>query len=190
MRICRILPLAALIVVIPLAASAQFGGMPGLPGGTPDRVPGVGGFGVPQQGPPPACRELLAMRDEVQKHGTAIQKANERKATVQEACKLFKNFLGAEAKFIKGLEDNTRTCGVPSDAIKQAKEGHAKASQTGKQVCDAAAQGPRPAGPTGDFWWLGELEQKSGQSRDYEDNCRDCRKTGDFWWPGDRMPGR
>jgi hypothetical protein len=31
----------------------------------------------------------------------AIQKANERKATVQGTCKLLKNFLDAEAKFIK-----------------------------------------------------------------------------------------
>jgi hypothetical protein len=122
--------------------------MPGLPGGTPGGVPGVGGFGEPPAGPPPACRDLLAMRDEVQKHGTAIQKANEKKATVQDACKLFKNFLGAEAKFIKSLEENSRTCGVPPDAIKQAKEGHSKASVIGKQVCDAAAQGPRPAGPS------------------------------------------
>jgi len=97
MGICRAVPLAALIVASPLAASAQFGSMPGLPGGTPGGVPGVGGFGAPPQpAPPPACRDLLAMRDEVQKHGTAIKKANERKATVQEACKLFRNFRGAE----------------------------------------------------------------------------------------------
>jgi hypothetical protein len=151
---------AAMIVATPFCASAQFGGMPGFPGGPPGGVPGVG---EPPAGP---CRELLAMRDEVQKHGTAIQKANERKATVQEACKLFRNFLGAEAKFIKSLEENTHTCGVPLDAIKQAKEGQAKASQVGKQVCDAAAQGPRPAGPTGDFWWPGEFERKSGQFYD------------------------
>ena len=106
------------------------------------------------------------MRDEVQKHGTAIQKANERKATVQEACKLFRNFLGAETKFIKSLEENTRTCGVPGDSIKQAREGHAKASQIGKQICDAAAQGPRPSGPTGDFWLLGQSERKSGEFYD------------------------
>ena len=126
--------------------------MPGIPGPP-------GGFEAPppQAGPPPACRELLALRDETQKHGVAIQKANERKATVQEACKLFRNFLSAEAKFIKSLEDNSRTCGVPPDAIKQANEGHSKASQTGKQVCDAATQDPRPPrGPTGDFWWSGD----------------------------------
>jgi hypothetical protein len=189
MRICPALAFAALIVILPFAANAQFGGMPGLPGGTPDGVPGVGRFDGPPAGPPPACRDLLAMRDEVQKHGTAIGKANERKATVQEACKLFRTFLATEAKFIRSLEENTRTCGVPGDAIKQAKEGHAKALQVGKQVCDAAAQGPRPAGPSL-YDPLTENFRESGQSAHREDGCRDCGKTGDFWWPGDRMPGR
>jgi len=148
MTVSRALLFATFMVAAPFAAYGQFGGMPGMPG-APGGMPGGGGFGAaPQQGPPPACREVLAMRDEVQKHGTAIQKANEHKATVQEACKLFKNFLGAEAKFIKSLEDNTRAWGVPADAIKQAKDGHTKASAVGKQVCDAAAQGPRPAGPS------------------------------------------
>jgi hypothetical protein len=179
MRICRILPLAALSVAIPLAASAQYGGMPGLPGGTPDGVPGLRGFGGPQAGPPPACRELLAMRDEVQKHGTAIRKANERKATVQEACKLFNSFLGAEAKFIKSLEGNTLTCGVPLDAIKQAKEGHAKASQTGKQVCDAAARGVRRAGT--DPWDALQDFQNPERLETHEGNCSHCGNTGDFW---------
>ena len=148
MTVSRALLFATFMVAAPFAAHGQFGGMPGMPGAPGGMPGGGGGFGGQQQGPPPACRELLAMRDEVQKHGTAIQKANEKKATVQEACKLFKNFLGAEGKFIKSLEDNTRTCGVPPDAIKQAKEGHSKASVIGKQVCDAAAQGPRPAGPS------------------------------------------
>ena len=145
MTVSRALVFATLMVAAPFAAYGQFGGMPGMPGGMPG---GGGGFGGPPAGPPPACKELLSMRDEVQKHGTAIQKANEKKATVQEACKLFRNFLSAEAKFIKSLEDNSRACGVPPDAIKQAKDGHTKASGIGKQVCDAAAQGPRPVGPS------------------------------------------
>jgi len=156
----------------------------------PGSMPGAArGFGAPpsQSGPPPACRDLLALRDETQKHGTAIQKANERRATIQEACKLFKTYLAAEAKFIKGLEDNSRTCSVTPDAVKQIKEGHAKATQVGKQVCDAAAQGARPRGPIGDFFdgpigpgrvryrrdpWdvLREGSQKEGQSED--DNCK------------------
>jgi hypothetical protein len=125
------------------------------------------------------------MRDEVQKHGTAIQKANERKATVQGACKLFKNFLDAEARFIKSLEENSRTCGVPGDAIKQAKEGHSKASAIGKQVCDAAAQGSRPA-----FWLPRRDSRKPGRFQDDEDDCRVCGQTGDFGWPRDYQPLR
>ena len=160
MMVSRALLFATFMVAAPLAAYGQFGGMPGMPGS----VPGGGGFGGPPAGPPPACRELIFIRDEVQKHGTAIEKANERKATVQEACKLFKNFLAAESKFINSLEENTRTCGVPTDAIKQAKEGHTKASAIGKQVCDAAAQGPRPRGPTGDFWpWYGPVHPSQSE---------------------------
>jgi hypothetical protein len=144
MTVCRALPLAALLVAIPIAAAAQFGGMPGMPGGMP------GGFGAPppQAGPPPACVQLMALRDETQKHGLAIQKANERKVPVQEACRLFKVFLASETKFMKGIEEHGRTCGAPPEVLKQVKEGHVRASQIGKEVCDAAAQGPRQAGPS------------------------------------------
>jgi len=185
MTVSRALLFAAFMVAAPFAAYGQFGGMPGMPG-MPGGMPG-GGVGGPPAAPPPACRELMSMRDEVQKYGTAIQKANERKATVQEACKLFKNFLGAESKFIKSLEDNSRTCGVPGDAIKQAKEGHSKASAIGKQVCDAAAQGPRP---TGDFWVPRRDSRKPGRFGHDEDDCRVCGETGDFGWPPGFQPLR
>ena len=145
MTVYRTLPLAVLLVAAPFAASAQFGGMPGMPGTTPGGVPGFGG---PPQAPPAVCQQLLAMRDETQKYGMAIQKANQRKVPVQEACRLFKSYLAAEQKFMKAIEENARTCGVPPDVLNQIKEGHAKASQIGKEVCEAAAQGPRPAAPS------------------------------------------
>jgi hypothetical protein len=37
---------------------------------------------------------------------------------------------------------------VPPDVIKKVQAGHAKATEMGKKVCDTAAQGPRPAGPS------------------------------------------
>ena len=151
MTLRRALPLVLLVAALPLApATAQFGGMPGMPGspGMPG-MPGGGGFGAaPQQGPPPACQQLLANRDETQKHAMAIRDAGQRKAGPEEACKLFKVFLASETKMIKGLEENAALCGVPPDVIKSLKTQHAQASKTGKHVCDAAAQGPRPAGPS------------------------------------------
>jgi hypothetical protein len=154
MTVCRALPLAVMLVAIPFAAAAQFGGMPGMPGSAPGGMPGGGFGGQPQaqpqpQQPPAACQQLMTLRDDTQKHGLAIQKANERKASVQDACRMFKTFLASEAKFIKGIEEHSRTCGIPPDVLKQVKESHAKAGQIGKDVCDAAAQAAnRPAGPS------------------------------------------
>jgi hypothetical protein len=143
MMVCRALPLVAVLVAFPLhEAGAQFGGLPGMPGSAPSA-----GFG-PSQGPPPVCQQLLALRDETQKHAGAIQAANQRKATAAEACRLFKVFLASDAKMIKGVEDNATVCGVPPEVPKQMKAGHSNAEQIAKQVCDAAAMGPRPAGPS------------------------------------------
>jgi hypothetical protein len=158
MTLSRALPLALVLAVLPLAAvHAQFGGMPGMPGSP--GMPGAPGmpeaqgmpsspFGAPQQGPPPACQQILTSRDETAKHGQALQAAGKKKAPPEELCKLFKAFIAAESKFVKGLEEHSTTCGVPPDVIKQVKLGHSKASQTAKNVCDAAAQGPRPTGPS------------------------------------------
>ena len=186
MTVSRALLFATFMVAAPFAAYGQFGGMPGMPG-APGGMPGGGGFGAPpQQGPPPACRELLAMRDEVQKHGTAIQKANERKATVQEACKLFRIFLTAEAQYIRELADNSQICSVPPDAIKQSEKSHTETSHVGNQVCDAAARrSPRPAGP-GLEDVLIEDSRNPGKFRYYQHGCRVCGKSGDFWWLDER----
>ena len=90
----------------------------------------------------------MTYRDETQKHGQALQAAGQKKVPPEDACKLFKAFLAAEGKMVKGLEEHSATCGVPADVIKQVKASHGKASQMGKQVCDSAAQGPRPTGPS------------------------------------------
>jgi hypothetical protein len=113
-------------------------GMPGMPGGA---------FSAPQA-PPPACQQLLGNRDEVSKHGHALQAASQKKVSPEELCKLFKVFLSAEDKMLKGLQEHSATCGVPPEVLKQVKEGHGKASEMSKKICDIAAQGPRQAGPT------------------------------------------
>src|SRR5262245_54967564 len=63
---------------------------------------------------------------------TTLQAAGEKKAPPDELSNLFKAF----------LQEDSATCGVPSEVLKQVKEGH------GKKICDAAAQGPRSAIPS------------------------------------------
>jgi hypothetical protein len=147
MTFCQVLASVSVAAMLALAsapsAQAQFGGMPGMPG-----APGMGGgFGGPPAGPPPACQQLMVLRDETQKNGTALQAASKRHADPVEACKLFKAFIASEAKFIQGMTDNMTTCGVPPQAIKTYQDGHGKATLIAKQVCDAAEH-PRPTGPT------------------------------------------
>jgi hypothetical protein len=152
MIISRALPLVLVLAAVPLSpAAAQFGGMPGMPGSpSPGMSPGMPGmgFGAAPQEPPVVCQQLLANRDEAAKYGQALHAAGQKKAGPEELCKLFKTFLASEGKMVKGLEQNSATCGVPPEVIKQVKASHEKAAQVGKSVCDAAAQGPRPSGPS------------------------------------------
>jgi len=124
MTLHRPLPLILLLAILPLwPALAQFGGMPVPP---------------PQQGPAPACQQLLTLRDETQKHGAALQAAGQKNVKPDEICPLFQAFLAAEAKMIEGLEENSATCAVPAEVIRQVKFAHDKATRMGKHVCDAA----------------------------------------------------
>ena len=83
------------------------------------------------------------------KHGQALQAAGKKKAGAEELCKLFKAFLAAESKMIKGLEEHSATCGVPA-RCDQAGEDLARQGvrRSASRICEAAAQGPRPAGPS------------------------------------------
>jgi hypothetical protein len=126
MTVSRAFPLAFALAVLALwPAAAQFGGMAGE------------AFNAPQA-PRPACQQLLGTRDEVAKHGQALQAAGRKKAPPEEICKLFKAFLSAESKMLKGLEEHRATCGVPPETIRQVEAGHSKASQMGKQICELA----------------------------------------------------
>ena len=149
MTVCRAAWLVAAALIVPISqALAQFGGMPGagMPGMPGAGMPG-GGFGAPSA-PPPACQQLLTLRGDTQKGAQAINDAGKRKAPPAEACKLFKSFLAAEDRMIKAVDNNGPQCGLPPDVSKQLREGHAKAQQIATQVCDAAARGGSPAGPS------------------------------------------
>src|SRR3954464_11286841 len=134
----RAVPLVLVLAVLPVwPAAAQFGGMPGMPGSGMSPGGGPGGqFGAapaPQQ-PPPACQQLLTLRDETQKHGQALQAASQKKASPEELCKLFKVFLGAETKMLKGLEDQSTACGVPPKVLRRVRSGQTRPSRTANNI--------------------------------------------------------
>ncbi len=134
------------VMLIP-AASAQFGGMPELPavmpgtGGSPSMGGAVvGGSLAPI---PPACQKLLALRAETLRNATAIRavtdQAHGRRKPPDpvKTCGLFEVYLASDSKFIRELQHNAEMCGVIAQAIKEAQDDYGKASEAGKQICNA-----------------------------------------------------
>jgi hypothetical protein len=105
-------------------------------------------FDPPQQQEPPCVKEFGKLRDDAGKKAAAIRVASERKASAQEACKLFNTFSAAEAKMVKYAVDNSVWCGIPPPVIDSIKKQHAKTVEIRTKVCRAAAVPQRPAGPS------------------------------------------
>ncbi len=104
-----------------------------------------------EQQMPPCLEEFIKLRKEVEKRGTVIQAAGQRKQkpSAKEACGLFNAFTGAELKMIKYATANAAKCGIPAQIIDNMKQSHAKSDEVRARVCQAAAQGPAggPAKP-------------------------------------------
>ena len=93
-------------------------------------------------------KQFVALREEVEKHGKALQAAGGRKAGPDVACKLIGNYAAAEVKMISYVEKNSAKCGIPPQIADQLKQGHKGTETLLKKVCDAAKQ-MRTAGPAG-----------------------------------------
>ena len=87
---------------------------------------------------------FVPLRDEIQHTMAALKAANERKAPRDEFCELFKKLSGSTGKIVKFFEQHKTLCGIPDEALKQAKLDNNKSLTFRKQACSA---GPA-AGPT------------------------------------------
>jgi len=106
-------------------AAAQVGGAPRAPAS-------------PKGGAAANCQELVRHRDEVARHGQAIQAASRKKADAEQLCKLLSVFTTAESKMLKALEERGAACKVSAQVIDQVRTGHDRATQMTRQVCEVA----------------------------------------------------
>jgi hypothetical protein len=104
---------------------------------------------------------FTAARAEYEKYGKAVEAANKRKASAQEACGLFKSLVGAQGKMLKFLTDNKTACNVPDEIMKNLSGSVAKTNAGKNQLSTPAAGGggarPPSAGLSGAISITGEV---------------------------------
>jgi hypothetical protein len=98
-------------------------------------------------GPPPSgvCASFPKLRDEAKAKAEAVSAIGKRKGDRKDMCAAVQSFTAAEDKVVKFLEDNKKGCGVPDQAVAQAKAMHANTVKFRDTVC---ADGPKPKVPT------------------------------------------
>jgi hypothetical protein len=101
----------------------------------------------PMGGPPPpgVCANFTKLRDEAKAKAEAISAVGKRKGDRKEMCAAVQTFTAAEEKVVKFLDDNKSACGVPDQAVTQARAMHAHTMQFRDTVC---AEGPKAKVPT------------------------------------------
>jgi len=122
------------------------GGMAGSQGGFGGPPPPGGGGGAfgPPGGAQAICASFTKLKEEAEVRGKAIQaagKSHDRKVM----CGAVTRFVESETKVVKFLADNKTTCGVPDQAVTNAKASHEKTLQFRDQVC---AEAPQPKAPS------------------------------------------
>jgi len=103
--------------------------------------------GPPMGGPPPpaVCANFPKLRDEAKAKAELVSTIGKRKGDRKEMCAAVQNFTAAEEKVVKFLDDNKVSCGVPQQAVTQAKAMHVNTLKFRDTVC---AEGPKPKAPT------------------------------------------
>jgi hypothetical protein len=109
--------------------------------------PGSMQGGPPMGGPPPSgvCATFPKLRDDAKVKAEAISAVGKRKGDRKEMCAAVQTFTAAEEKVVKFLDENKVSCGVPVQAVTQAKAMHAHTMQFRDTVC---AEGPKAKVPT------------------------------------------
>jgi hypothetical protein len=105
--------------------------------------------GGPGMGGPPQlsgiCANFPKLRDEAKAKAELVSTIGKKHGDRKDMCAAVQTFTAAEDKVVKFLEDNKVACGVPPQAVTQAKAMHANTVKFRDTVC---AEGPKPRAPT------------------------------------------
>jgi hypothetical protein len=132
--------------VFPAPPPPGQGGMVGSQsgfGGPPPPGGGGGAFGPPG-GAQAVCASFPKIKEAAEIKGRAIQEVSQ-KHDRKLMCGAVTRFVEAETLVVKFLIDNKTACGVPEQAVTNAKASHQKTVEFRDKVC---AEEPQPKAPT------------------------------------------
>jgi hypothetical protein len=99
------------------------------------------------QSAPPQCATFGQLRAETQKKAVTVRDLVQKKADRKEICAAMQRFYTAEEVVVKFLQDNKTWCGIPDQAIKQAKINHEQTLKYRTAACTEAPQA-QPRAPS------------------------------------------
>lgn len=129
------------LALSPFATSSAWAQFPPPPASPFPPAPGA-------PGAPPAgvqCNDFVNLTAEAKKRSDLVGAAIKNKSDRKELCTVMTNFVTAESKVMKFLEDNKTWCGVPDQVIAASKAGHEKALKFRTAACE---EGPHPKAPS------------------------------------------
>jgi hypothetical protein len=91
----------------------------------------------------PQCNDFLKLRADAQQKALLVKAAGERKGDRKGMCTALEVFSAAEGAALKFLEANTVWCGIPEQAVADAKANHDRTLKFRDNVCNAPP-GPKP----------------------------------------------
>src|SRR5215467_2518071 len=93
----------------------------------------------------PCGAEFVKLREDVQKCRLAAKAAGQRKASREEMCKHMTAYSAAALKWVRYVETNTATCGIPAEVVQRLEQVHGKTEQIKERICAAAPAPGRPS---------------------------------------------
>jgi hypothetical protein len=97
---------------------------------------------------PPCIKEFIALRQDTEKKAKTVQAASKRKPSPQEACRMFTALVASQDKLGKFAAANVKGCGIPQQVVDQIKTAITQTEPVRARVCEVAARGPVPTGPS------------------------------------------
>jgi hypothetical protein len=91
------------------------------------------------------CNSFIPLKEDAQQKALAVRTAIQKKAERKDICTLVQRFYAAEEAVVKFLEKNKSWCGIPDQAITNAKASHENSAKFRTAACtEAPAAKPRP----------------------------------------------